>query len=368
MKRNGAVGRAWDSDTEEHTPHAQQEREEQRLFGSNSTPGRTRPDSPPPARQRHIVSSVVLLLVGVGIGSLLGKGTAAGTAGAGAAGADAGAADVSAQPTCTKFFVLSTQRSGTEWFVDMLRQQPEVYTRGEELMGFSYEKNVTREQWESAVDSAFNRVCGEAGKMGKFIAGYKVMYDQVPKQEGKFVEGEFFGGFLRSHGIRVLHLVREATILHIASLFGLSMDTKILNITDYNENYHTSNKEAAAARREKSPKMPVTENTILNMKYLEREHETWLRFMMSTGAPYHFVSYEETMLDTYGTRGHMILQFLGVQNMSSHPPLQAATWQAQHKPSCEDRIENYERVEENISGTMSWRACKILAGARSGGQ
>ena len=135
--------------------------------------------------------------------------------------------ELSSDTPCTKFLVLTTQRSRSASFCENLCNHPEVYCpQSELLVDFSfrqYKEFVSPEEWTRAADAAFARVCSDAEQQGKQIAGFQLMYNQVKGpfqtvEKIKFPEAWFKNYLLKSQ-VRVLHLVREAVILRLASNF-----------------------------------------------------------------------------------------------------------------------------------------------------
>ena len=116
------------------------------------------------------------------------------------------------------------------WFSEALGRQREVYCpeMSELLIEFSRKpyRQVSADsakEWTRAADAAFARVCSDAERQGKKIAGFKLMYDQV---KGPFqtmdnvnLPEAWFKNYLLKSQVRVLHLVREAVILRLASNF-----------------------------------------------------------------------------------------------------------------------------------------------------
>ena len=139
---------------------------------------------------------------------------------------------------CRPFLLLTTQRSGSTWLCQVLTAQPGVtcgsgtaqgrallpgVPNAELLIEFSYMgyrrrlHTVTWEQWERRADSAFSAVARDcANSTVRAAAGYKLMYDQVPRQLSGSGDAPFFD-WLRRRGISVVHLERGAKILSIAS-------------------------------------------------------------------------------------------------------------------------------------------------------
>ena len=161
---------------------------------------------------------------------------------------------------CTKFLLFTTQRSGSTWFCEALGRQREVYCpeMSELLIEFSRKpyRQVSADsakEWTRAADAAFARVCSDAERQGKKIAGFKLMYDQV---KGPFqtmdnvnLPEAWFKNYLLKSQVRVLHLVREAVILRLASNFQTGVNVMRLASAKMGFNtHHTKDAQDAAAR------------------------------------------------------------------------------------------------------------------------
>eukprot|EP00435_Cladocopium_sp_Y103_P015718 s3252_g3.t2 len=246
---------------------------------------------------------------------------------------------------CTKFILFTTQRSGSTWFCEALGHQREVYCpeMSELLIGFSGKlyRDVSAksaEEWTRAADDAFARVCADAEQQGKRIAGFKLMYDQV---KGPFQTVEsiklpeaWFKNYLLKSQVRIVHLVREAVILRLASNFQTGVNVK---------------------RKLKFYKANMT-----SLKNFEKEHRQWFQLLKRSGLPYHYLSYEDLVSFRHDAVVHMVLQFLGVKNTISYSRLQGAFLRI-HDAACENRIAHWNEVKELLKGTMSLRACNMLS-------
>lgn len=238
-------------------------------------------------------------------------------------------------------------------------------TASEALITFSkrsYKEQISAEEWAHAADHAFDAVCKEAQKHGKKIAGFKLMYDQV-KGPGQVINGThlpdgWFQEYLHTRKVRIVHLVREAVILNLASSFQTAANAKQLNLNGSNT-HHTADPKSVAARGH-TEKFPFTDQHLPLLHAKEREHVHWLHFLRRTGLPYHYLSYEDLMSHRRDILVHMALQFLGVRNMVSYPKLHGGFLRI-HKFDCEGRIANFKKVKRLLHGTMSARACRILA-------
>ena len=116
----------------------------------------------------------------------------------------------------------------------------------------------------------------------------------------------------------------------------------------------------SVATRGRTEKFPFTDQHLPLLHAKEREHVQWLHFLQRTGLPYHYLSSEDLMSRRRDILVHMVLQFLGVTNMVSYPKLHGGFLRI-HKFDCESRIANFKKVKWLLHGTMSARACRILA-------
>ena len=112
------------------------------------------------------------------------------------------------------FLVFTTQRSGSGWTMDLLGTQESIGTpaKTSEMMLPTHRANMQRwksfkwEAWRDEAERAFVNV--SARNPAALAVGWKLMYDQVPAPlVGPFVR------WVRNNSIRVVHLVREASLL-----------------------------------------------------------------------------------------------------------------------------------------------------------
>ena len=165
--------------------------------------------------------------------------------------------------SCSAWLLFTSQRSGSTWTCQVLNAQPGVAcglpattpagVLGELMEWLSPEPlrrrkrtqaDVTWAEWQTEAEGAFAALrkkqgChgGGAGDQQRAI-GFQLMYDQVPPQHtGRFLE------YVASRNITVLHLVREATVLRLAS-----------HMQTHSPRWHTADK-AEAMRLREAPTM-----------------------------------------------------------------------------------------------------------------
>ncbi|CAK9044327.1 unnamed protein product [Durusdinium trenchii] len=263
-----------------------------------------------------------------------------------------------------KYLVLTTQRSGSTWLCDVLGRQSEVLCGHEPLSWYSgMREEVSVKKWKADADKAFDTVCTQAKSLGKPICGFKLMYNQIKGPSAKIgrtsMPLDWFQDYLVTRDIRVLHLVREAVVLTLASHYQSSKEISRLNLTGRSK-YHAFDSKVAT-KRMASPKMPFTASWLEKLHIQEEQHEQWWSFLRHSNILHHYVSYENLMGEKATTTLRMSLEFLGVTYLPTDPQL---LWNSSflklHKATCEERIADFSEVLKQIKGTMSERACNRL--------
>ena len=116
------------------------------------------------------------------------------------------------------FLVFTTQRSGSGWTMDLLGTQESIGTpaKTSEMMLPTHRANAERwksfkwQAWRDEAERAFANV--SARNPAALAVGWKLMYNQVPAPLiGPFVQ------WVRNNSIRVVPLVREASLLQYLS-------------------------------------------------------------------------------------------------------------------------------------------------------
>ena len=141
------------------------------------------------------------------------------------------------------------------------------------------------------------------------IAGFKLMYNQV-KGPGKTANGTnlpdgWFQEYLKASMVGIVHLVREAVILHMASDYQTAVDVKQLHLNATNS-HHTTDANSAAARRN-ATMFRLTAGHLPLLQSREKKHKHWLDFLQQTGLPYQYLSYDDLMSSRRDIFVHMVL-------------------------------------------------------------
>lgn len=129
-------------------------------------------------------------------------------------------------PSPKRFLLFSTQRSGSTWLCSLLNAQDGAMCgipklRYELMMEYSglraAHKVFSQTQWEKDADKYFQRLRDAQNQSGSRLSnkqsaiGFKLQYDQVAPDHERFVD------YLQRNNIAIIHLVREASILILAS-------------------------------------------------------------------------------------------------------------------------------------------------------
>lgn len=210
--------------------------------------------------------------------------------------------------------------------------------------------NLTWSAYQTNFDKALDRGmetqptgCCEGGS----AAGFKLMYNQIPPS---FVEQ--FIEHVINRGIAIVHLVREATVLRIAS--QKQSRSRIM---------HTTNS-SVVAQTSKVDLMSWDATTISQVRALESQDTSWQRRLaFQPGLRYHHISYENLLsLKSREDKLGQVTAFL----KPFHVPLPVGlvlvngTLLQRHNPRCSLRIKNYAKLRSELEGTRTASACDML--------
>ena len=179
------------------------------------------------------------------------------------------------------------------------------------------------------------------------------MYNQIPPQ---FMADGQFARYLRQNNVSVVHLVREAQILKMASAYNNVQQMKHLGMM------HTVNASIADKFRD-TPPLPWDDTTIdkmLALEYIAAQWQAEIHFMPVVQT--HYLSYETLLPEMERSiRLDQVIAFL-------HPSRDDVVTtpvnilQQLHEPLCSQRIANYSlfRAHEKVKKSRSARACDLL--------
>jgi len=232
--------------------------------------------------------------------------------------------------------------------------KPSAYNTpsGELIMRYSKLSNqgkirdVTWEEYQNALDKAFGEVCEYNPATS---IGFKVMYNQIPPQ---FIEDKRLQTYFKENNVRVIHLVREAKILKIAS----GHDVKARGGHNH---HHTTN----SSEITKVPPMEWDEELIDEMLELEKVSLDWHDNIhtMSPLVSSHYVSYENILGEE--RRKEIVAQIVAFVSGKFDPNVKVAEGTLlKQSDSCSARIENYAgfRAHEKVIHSRSAAACDLI--------
>jgi LPS sulfotransferase NodH len=240
----------------------------------------------------------------------------------------------------TNFVVLSTQRSGSTWVVDMLESHPRVVAYSELFMhggegkpkwgqeqGLDYWQTYSRGKRRLAKPYWLWRYLGEAFQERPDVdaVGFKLMYSQLTRISRPLMP------MLWLKRVRIIHLIRRNALDVVLS------------------------KEAGAAR---GGRLHAREGNQVEHVRLNLDTETLLRRMTlheraiagarvrfkRVGLPYTEVVYEDLAADETGFA--QLFDFLGVE-----PSTVSSSLQKLNPTSHEELIENYGEVRDALADT-----------------
>uniref|UniRef100_A0A7S4VYU0 Sulfotransferase domain-containing protein n=1 Tax=Ditylum brightwellii TaxID=49249 RepID=A0A7S4VYU0_9STRA len=272
-----------------------------------------------------------------------------------------------------KFILLTTERSGSTWTCSLLHQQKGVSCGGKpqkkfdlpdsEILGQYSEKakdgtiaSVTWQEYQKDLDDAFAEVCQYNPEVS---IGFKLMYNQIPPQ---FLEERKLENYLKDNGISLIHLVREAKILVLASKRDVKKRKK-----QYGGNLHhitnaTLNKEI----RENGYKINWDDALIDSMLEMEALSIQWQAtvHLMAPLVRYYYISYESLLAKD--ERDFWVGQLVGFLTEKGHDSSISnaeGTLLQLSESDCSDRIENYAgfRAHEKVKHSRSAVACDLIA-------
>lgn len=155
-----------------------------------------------------------------------------------------------------------------------------------------------------------------------------------------------------NRGIAIVHLVREATVLRIASKNQGRSRIK-----------HTTNS-SVAAQTSKVDLMPWDATTISKARALESQDTSWeRRLSFRPGLRYRYISYESLL--SLKSREDQLWQVTAFLKPFPAPlpaglVLVNATLLQLHNPRCSLRIKNYDELRAELEGTRTASACDML--------
>jgi hypothetical protein len=276
------------------------------------------------------------------------------------------------ESSCEQYVLLTSQRSGSSWTCQVLDAQdgmvcgrkpnaiesPAEGKVQEMMIKYSPSQlmphqnlthaDVSWGMWEADLNQTFSTLreegcAGHAGS-GSATVGFKLMYDQVPYH----LVPQFLL-YLRKHKVTVLHMVREASVLRLASS---GQSHGLMHSNDANE----------VASHEADP-WEWHEKTEDNIRAIERLNEAWANLLrLNPKIRYHYVAYEQLISPQRDAYFRELALFAGAPGPILSPfenvPGELV---ALHEPTCEQRVKKYAQLADRLAGTRTLVACLTLA-------
>jgi LPS sulfotransferase NodH len=238
----------------------------------------------------------------------------------------------------TKFIVLTTNRSGSEWVISTLNSLPNVYAQGELFLP---RRRKTEKRWDSdfarpryieskpkglpfrpfSVFSYLNELYAQPGKVG-----FKLMYAQL----GQYPE---ILPYLLKHRVHVVHLVRRN---HLDVLLSYAVKASL----------GKAHLLSGQSTPEKLQVILETSNLTNRLERLEKFHNLARRLLKLTGLPSLEIAYEDLLRDQ--SNFQRIWDFLSV------PPAERSaqsTLVKIRKGGHREVIINYDEVKQSLANT-----------------
>jgi LPS sulfotransferase NodH len=241
----------------------------------------------------------------------------------------------------TKFMVVSTQRSGSTWVVDLLNSHPEVVCYGALFLprhsmppagaadrprfaAYLAERHPGARR-RDAMRLAWNYLDELYGQEASGAVGFKFMYSQ-------FSAHPWVLAYARRRGVRVIHLVRRNKLEHV-----LSKDSAIAR-----GQFHALPGDALT-----TPPIHLDPGSLVKRMAREERKVRWAGATLAAiGMPRMDASYEDLAEDK--GRFESLLRFLRVD---PRVDLLRSDFQRWSRGTPEERIANYAEVKSTLTGT-----------------
>ncbi len=268
-----------------------------------------------------------------------------------------------------KFVVFTTQRSGSTWACEILDLQTSITCGTKKINGSIRKSELLKhhpmsysswDEFETSISTSLEAVETTAKSVPSSkpqAAGFKTMYARV---EPTMMESQKMIDYFVKNKVAVIHLVREAKILRIASQSTMEKDKEKLAI----KKPHTINKSEVEMVREQSAPFQWDETTISVIKNEERIDSEWENLLSFTpNLEYHRLIYEKMLTeDSLKEEISKILAFLNLDQVNEEDEQVKIDSQLLqlHKASCNGRVVNYSDFRKSIDGTRTAAACDYL--------
>lgn len=256
---------------------------------------------------------------------------------------DSGAKYLSRKGKMKDFVLISTQRSGTHWVMDMLGQHPQIRSLSELLIWqntiFPSGDEVVLPAWHLHLSA--KQVIGQGGDLTswlfEYLRGIKKRYGRMCSL-GSIIMYDRLGvypqliDYLLAHDITIIHLIRRNYLNGIIS-----------------EEVACKNRIWMVQEEGQRPKGKVSLDTERICSVIATRRATveeYRSFLSSIGLPYHEIIYEELLQDN--SRIKEAVKFLKLGTDSFSPA--SSSKKVINKPLSEV-LENYQELKNVLQGT-----------------
>eukprot|EP00040_Diaphanoeca_grandis_P014029 m.70982 g.70982 ORF g.70982 m.70982 type:complete len:324 (-) comp24296_c0_seq3:205-1176(-) len=273
--------------------------------------------------------------------------------------------------TTTLFLTLSTQRSGSTWFVTNVVPTPFIQSRNEMLQQFhdlhrdtwstiSWENYVcglrrafqqTHDVWTASLNT-YAKTEGKRECLFPRAFGFKIMYDQIPEH---LIANLL--GWAVTNGVKMVHLRRKASLLIHASRVA-SRSTGVY------QNQEASPPKVNVVLTNTTAKVHALMNSLVE---IETEQELWESHLTSHGVASIHIWYEDLLVESAPTINKFQHFISGDINIDAIPQctnrlLKGTAMSPQHSAKCMDRVSDYSNVVVAMThrNLRSGPACALL--------
>lgn len=263
-----------------------------------------------------------------------------------------------------KFVLLTTQRSGSTWACEILDLQNSITCGAKRISGSIRQSELMKnhpknyKSWQDFEDNMtmnLQRVIAaseSSSSPNAHAAGFKLMYARI--HPSKF-DTERMIEYCVENDVAIIHLVRDAKVLRIASQSTMEKEKHLLEVGLP----HTVDKAKAAMIRDQNTLFEWDQSLIDQIKIEEDIDDQWERMLsFAPKLKYHRLTYEKMLSeDSLEVEISQILSFFDLEQQSANIDSQLLQL---HKAVCPGRVANYDELRERMEGTRTAAACDYL--------
>ena len=290
-------------------------------------------------------------------------------------------------PTCARYILFSSPRSGSTWTCQLLDMQRSVHCglaaildpelkradmSGEyaepmerwapRMMAHSQNRStVSGATWQQEADAAFEQLerqyCSGSSPQQRAV-GWKLMHLQFPPALHPSERYSFLSEYLVSRNVSIVSLVREATVLRIAS--GQQSFKFVKGKVVASAPFTTDASVADKAMHSAAP-IQLGHAQALQIHTMEREDDEWdLQLRQANAVRFHRITYEALTGPQRHDSLREAVRWLGIEDAAGSFAVNNNSLKLLHEPSCRERVANWTMVRRSLEGTRCVKACDEL--------